>query len=158
MLYERYNRLMMSVCLRYCKDEFMAQEALQNGFIKMFNSLHCYNPALPFGPWIRRIMINCSLDQLSKKTDTVDIDEVNYTGNAVYNQMDAELTGAELMRLVDTMPAGYRAVFNMYVIDDMSHQEIAEILQITEATSRSQLFKARNYLKNALTKQQKMYL
>jgi len=158
MLYERYSRQMMSICMRYCKDEFLAQEAVQNGFIKVFNNLISFNNTLPFGPWIRRIMINCSLDQLAKNARTVPIEDGMANLFSTSNTINEELTMEEMMKLVETMPPGYRTVFNMYIIDDFSHQEIAETLNISEATSRSQLFKARNYLKMALTNNQNLYL
>ncbi len=158
MLYESYHRLMMAVCLRYCKDEYMAQEALQNGFIRMFSGLHTYDFNKPFGPWIRKIMINCCLDQLSRKSIMTNIDDVLPTEKTITYDPDFEITDAGLTNVIENMPAGYRTVFSMFVIDEMSHQEIAEALQINEATSRSQLFKARNYLKATLTNKRKLYL
>ncbi|HRN33912.1 MAG TPA: sigma-70 family RNA polymerase sigma factor [Saprospiraceae bacterium] len=158
MLYELYHQLMMAVCLRYCKDEYMAQEALQNGFIRVFSGLHTYDSNKPFGPWIRKIMINCCLDQLSRKSVMANLDDIMPTESTTIHDPEFEITDAGLTRLIESMPIGYRTVFSMYVIDEMSHLEIAEALQISEATSRSQLFKARNYLKAALTNKRKLFL
>ena len=136
----------------------MAQEAVQNGFIKIFNNLSGFNTSMPPAPWFRRIMINCSLDQLAKKTATVKIEDQMVHNLSHSSNINEEMTAQEMMRLVDALPHGYRTVFNMYVIDDMSHQEISEALNISEATSRSQLYKARNHLKMTLINKQDLYL
>jgi len=136
----------------------MAEEALQNGFIKMFLSLNSYEPSRPFGPWFRRIIINSCLDQLAKNQINIRIEEEHMEDHANIEYPETDYSHRELMKIVQSMPAGYRTVFNMYVIDDMSHQEIADCLHISEATSRSQLFKARNYIKSTLNNLKKITL
>lgn len=157
-LYNLYHKVMMGVCLRYCKEVFMAEEALQNGFIKMFLSLNSYDQSRPFAPWFRRIIINSCLDQLTKHKISIQIEEAHFEDRDYIEYPETDLTHQEVMKIVQNMPAGYRTVFNMYIIDDMSHQEIAQSLHINEATSRSQLFKARNYIRTTLINQKKISL
>jgi len=159
LLYERFHQQMYAICMRYCRQEFMAKEALQNGFIRVFINLNNFKLDLPLAPWIRAIMVNCSLDQLSKQKLTEDLNENSLVQKlTIVSHINEEMTAEEMMVLVNNMPEGYRTIFNMYVIDDLSHQEIAEILGIAESTSRTQLLKARRHLKNLLIKNYSQYL
>ncbi|HQW70241.1 MAG: sigma-70 family RNA polymerase sigma factor [Saprospiraceae bacterium] len=158
-LYERYSEQMYAICFRYCRDEYKAREALQNGFIRVFNNLKSFNTDMSLGAWMRTIMINCSLDELKRNKKTENIEDNKFINQlSEPNLIDETMTAEEMMSLVNEMPEGYRTVFNMFIIDDLSHLEISQILGIAEATSRSQLSKARNYLKVQLLHKQKLYL
>ncbi|MBK6448553.1 sigma-70 family RNA polymerase sigma factor [Candidatus Brachybacter algidus] len=158
-LYERYSEQMYAICFRYCRDEYKAREALQNGFIRVFNNLKSFNTDMSLGAWMRTIMINSSLDELNRNKKTENIEDNKFINQlSEPNLIDETMTAEEMMSLVNEMPEGYRTVFNMFIIDDLSHLEISQILGIAEATSRSQLSKARNYLKVQLLHKQKLYL
>lgn len=154
-LYERFSRKMMGVCMRYAGDYEEAQDVLQDGFVKIFEKLHTYNGNGSFEGWVRRIFVNTALDSFRKNKQarqTQDIDEVGY-GIASTDDVLAELSAADLMNLLQSLPAGYRMVFNLYVIEGYSHKEIGEQLNITESTSKSQFSRARMYLISLMQKQ-----
>lgn len=152
MLYDKYSGQMYSICLRYCREQVMAKEALQNGFIKVFQYLKTYRNDCPLGGWIRKIIIRAALDQLGieKKRSLLfsSVELSNDIDSAV--EWHEKMTYDELLKLINSIPEGYKLVFCMYVLDDMSHAEIARELGIEESTSRSQLKKARNYIQKLM--------
>jgi RNA polymerase sigma factor (sigma-70 family) len=155
-LFERFAPKMMGVCMRYLKEEEKAQDALQDGFVKIFSKLSDYKNEGVFEAWIRRVMVNTCLDQLRRdakfKTD-VSMDDVAY--KMEYQDFIVERMMAEdLMKMVQKMPTGYRVVFNMFAIEGFSHQEIADHLGITESTSKSQYLRARAYLRERIEKKE----
>jgi len=145
---------MLSVCLRYMKNTEKAEDALQDGFIKVFVNLLNYNNSGVLEGWIRRIIVNTCLDELKKNKKlllNVSVEEVEYrleSHDFVQEQMMAD----DLMKLIQNMPEGYRVVFNMFAIEGYAHQEIATQLGISESTSKSQYLRARAYLKNRIDK------
>ncbi|GAB5538542.1 MAG: RNA polymerase sigma factor [Salibacteraceae bacterium] len=151
-LFDKFSRKMMAVCMRYVADRERAEDVLQDGFVKVFLNLKKFRGQGSFEGWIRRTMVNTSLDYLrKKKIDEIDADisEAEYlagTNEKVVGKMRVE----ELMKLIEEMPTGYRTVFNMYAIEGYSHKEIAEELQVTESTSKTQFRKARTYLMNII--------
>lgn len=150
-LYETYYSSMYPVCLRYAVDEEEALDILHEGFIKIFRHISKYTIGTSLTAWIRRIMVNTSIDYYRKKTRrrTEDIDNARTVSNSdpdVVSQMSAD----EIISALQKLSPAYRAVFNLYVIEGFSHREIAEQLNITESTSRSNLVKARTKLKNLL--------
>jgi RNA polymerase sigma factor (sigma-70 family) len=151
-LFDKYASKMMGVCLRYTKNTNEAEDVLQDGFIKVYQKLKDYKKEGSLEGWIRRIMVNTSLDQLRKNTrqlgDTA-IDDVDYKvegSSFVIEQLMAD----DLLKLVQQLPEGYKMVFNLYAIEGYSHQEIGETLGITESTSKSQYSRARAYLRERL--------
>lgn len=154
LLFDSYSGNMYAICLRYLKNEFDAQEALQKSFIKVFKNIHQFNGSGNLGAWIRRIVVNVCIEALRKrKADRLFFTEEDLP-EMVLNETDFdEENYKHLLALLDTLPEGYRIVFSMFVIDEYSHAEIAKILGIKESTSRSQLLKARKYLQNLLQKQ-----
>lgn len=152
LLYDKYSGQMYSICLRYCSDDHQAQDALQNGFIRVFRNLNKYRFDGPLGAWIRKIIIRSAIDQigLNKKYQSLftDVELDSITDQGV--EWSDDMTYNQILKLVDNLPPGYKMVFTMYVLDDMSHAEIAEILHITESTSRSQLKKARSLIKKQM--------
>jgi RNA polymerase sigma-70 factor (ECF subfamily) len=136
------------------KNTEKAEDALQDGFIKVFVNLLNYKNSGVLEGWIRRIIVNTCLDELKKNKKlllNVSVEEVEYkleSNDFVQEQMMAD----DLMKLIQDMPAGYRVIFNMFAIEGYAHQEIATQLGISESTSKSQYLRARAYLKNRIDK------
>ena len=154
-LFDKFAPKMLSVCLRYMKNTEKAEDALQDGFIKVFvNLLNYKNNSGVLEGWIRRIIVNTCLDELKKNKKlllNVSVEEVEYkleSNDFVQEQMMAD----DLMKLIQNMPEGYRVVFNMFAIEGYAHQEIATQLGISESTSKSQYLRARAYLKQRIEK------
>ncbi|HMP30712.1 MAG TPA: RNA polymerase sigma factor [Saprospiraceae bacterium] len=151
-LYEEYYPIMYPTCLRYANNEDDALDILHDGFIKVFNNIDRYQVGTSLGAWIKRIVINTSIDYYRKETKrrTTDLDTVNDVTNDdpdVISQLSAE----ELLGALQHLAPSYRSVFNLYVIEGYSHRELAEIMGITESTSRSNLVKARTKLKEIIS-------
>ena len=150
-LFEKFAPKMLGVCLRYAKEKTQAEDVLQDAFVKVFTKLDGYKGGSLEG-WIRRIMVNTSLDQIRKNhkfQDNVDIDQVDY--KVTDNSFILEgLMAEDLMLLINSMPDGYRVVFNMFAIEGYSHKDIAKELGVSENTSKSQYSRARAFLKTKL--------
>jgi len=160
MLYDRFSSGMYAICLRYAGDEDEAKDLLQDGFIKIFSKLNTYDSSRgKLESWIKSIFINSCIDFYRKnkyKNVEMDIeilaDEEPVEENEVHNIL-SDITYEELIEEISKLPPGYRTVFNLHVIDGKGHKEIAGELNISENTSKTQLFKARNLLrKNLLAK------
>lgn len=150
-LYETYYGKMMGVCLRYANNQEDAQDILHEGFIKVFKNIAKYQIGTSLSAWIRRIMVNTSIDYYRKsiRRRTEDIEQA-YSVSAPGADAVSKLTEQEILRAVQSLSPAYRAVFNLYVIEGYSHKEIANQLDITESTSRSNLVKARLKLKEIM--------
>ena len=151
-LYERYKRIMTGVCMRYADRYEEAQDIVQNGFIKVFKKIGTFSGKGSLEGWIRRIMVNTALDHLrSNKADrfNVNIDDVDYKLQKDELILDS-LHVEDLLKLIRALPVGYRTVFNLYAIEGYSHKEIAEKMDISENTSKSQYSRARSLLKKKL--------
>lgn len=150
-IYDMYSGKMLSVCRMYIKDLHCAEEAMLNGFFKVFSHLKDFKNEGSFEGWIRKIMIRESISFLRsrKSLDFKDEGLDNYSGssNDIQSKMDVE----EIQQLIDALPEGYRLVFVMFAIEGYKHNEIAELLEISEGTSKSQLFKARKILQEQLS-------
>jgi len=157
LLFDRYSGQMYPICLRYCRTQAEAQDALLMGFTKVFHRLHSYKEEGPLGAWIRKIIVRTCIDLLrsQKSLPLVSLDHVQVQEpSVVYHE---SMTYDEMIKIVNRMPDGYRFVFCMAVIDEMSHAEIAQALGITESTSRTQLVKARKYLQSRITNKLNLY-
>ena len=157
LLYERYKAAMFVHCLRYGADKSEAEDMLQEGFLKVFRELHQYDMSRGMlGGWIRRVIINEALQMIRKKK--INFVEMTPLHEDVIANDDAvsQLGLKELLGFIQQLPTGYRTVFNMYVVDDMPHNEIADILQISVSTSKSQLFKAKQMLQKMVTNSQRV--
>ncbi len=150
-LYERFAAPMYGVCLRYLKNQMDAEEALLNGFMKIYQHIGQYEAKGSFEGWVRRIMVNEALGFLRKKEPLHLAIEDSHIQVAGTTGADHELAEEELLELLLTLPAGYRTVFNLYAIEGYGHKEIADMLGITEGTSKSQLSKARAMLQRRLS-------
>ncbi len=152
LLYKTYSRKVKGICLRYARTVFEAEDILQESFIKIFTNLKKYNYSGPFEAWIRRIVLNTAIDFYKSNLyleNQVNIDETRENELSPSTIAD-NLSEQELLKLLSTLPDGYRVVFNLYAIEGFSHKEIGELLNISEGTSKSQLSKARNYIKSLL--------
>ena len=150
-LYEAFYSSMMNVCLRYSNNHHDAVDILHEGFIKVFRHIGKFEPGTSLSAWIRRIMINTSIDFYRKnlRRRTEDLETAFHLAS---HEADAisQCSEKEILIAVQQLSPMYRTVFNMYVIEGYSHKEIAEHLQISESTSRSNLVKARARLKQYL--------
>lgn len=150
-LYDKFSRQMYGICLRYCKDDSTAAEALQTGFIRVFKNLNSFRNEGELGGWIRKIIVRSAIDQIKKEKisfcdDLTIIDELDnsYTMEISFDSFNYD----QLIGLLNRLPKGYKMVFSMFVLDELDHSEIAATLGISEATSRTQLFKARKMLQS----------
>lgn len=152
-LYERYFPTLMPVCMRYAKDEHEAKDLLHEGFIKAFRYIDKYKAGTSLDAWMRRVMVNSCIDHYRKqhKYKVQDIDTAYHIKNLDPSVLE-DMTAHEIMRAVQSLPATYRSVFNLYIIEGFNHKEIAEKLRISESTSRSNLVKARKKLQEVLSK------
>lgn len=156
-LYDKYSPQMLSVCRRYVQTVEDAEEVLSNAFIKVFRKIDQYSGEGPLGAWVRRIMVNESLNFIRyKKNLFVEIEEENHRSFSHTNVQD-QLNADHLMALVMELPLGYRTVFNLYGIEGYNHKEIGEMLGISENTSKSQLSKARKHLQQKLGERELLY-
>ncbi|MFO8087560.1 MAG: sigma-70 family RNA polymerase sigma factor [Bacteroidales bacterium] len=151
-LYDRHAKAMLGVCLRYVKDKSEAEDILQEGFIKVFKNLDKYNGKGSLTGWIYRIMVNTALNYLRSK-NKVQFVEYDEDIPDTYNDDTVEVgyTRNQFMNAIQSLPDGYRIVFNLYIIEEYKHREIAEQLGISINTSKTQLAKARKMLKEKLT-------
>ena len=155
-LYEIFSKKMFVVCLRYTKSQQEAEDILQDSFIKVFKNLKGYRGDSRLDYWIKRIVVNTALNSQRKKLymyPMVDIEDVK-------NDFDLNKTlGAfgleELLNMIKELPTGCQAVFNMFAIEGFSHKEIAEMLEVSEGTSKSQFSRARKLLKEKIAKEDK---
>jgi RNA polymerase sigma-70 factor (ECF subfamily) len=157
LIFEKYAAKMVAICTRYMKSKAAAEDVVQEGFIKVYRKLNTYQNKGSFEAWVRVIMINTALKELSKKHNKQEIISLeSHWGPSFEPEVISYLGEEELLNLIMNLPTGYRTVFNMYVIEGYSHKEIGEKLSIGESTSRSQLVKARNMLKNMVISLQKL--
>lgn len=149
-LYELYAPKMLSVCRYYVRDVHQAEEVLLNGFFKVFKYIKTYKSEGSFEGWIRKIMVRESISYLRQKSKIEFSEDDGYLKKEYTNNINSNIEVAEIQQLIDSLPEGYRMVFVMYAIEGYKHQEIAELLKISEGTSKSQLFKARQMLQKKL--------
>ena len=152
-LFQLYSRRMMAICVRYTLSQPEAEDVFQEAFIKVFRQLNTYQGG-SFEGWMRRIFVNTAINYYHsnrKYQDQLDYSTIEEIVPAEDNVLDV-ISEQELLVLINQLPSGYKMVFNLYVIEGYSHQEISQMLHLAEATSRSQLTKAKAYLKKILQK------
>lgn len=147
-LYEHFAGPMLGVCYRYTKSVAIAEDVLQEGFVKVFKNLHQYKGEGELGGWIRRIMVTTAINYLKKnKQYQHDLLFTDEPLHAVTNENpEVKLEAKELAELIRQLPVGYQTIFNLYAIEGYTHSQIGEILGIHEGTSRSQYARARALL------------
>jgi RNA polymerase sigma-70 factor (ECF subfamily) len=156
-LYEYHYPVMYPVCRRYANNEEDALDILHDGFIKVFRHIEKYQSGTSLVSWIKRVMINTAIDYYRRESRRRSFD-IEDAKNLATDEADAlsKISAEEIIDLLQHLSPAYRSVFNLYVIEGYSHKELADILQITESTSRSNLVKARNKLKELIAKRFRM--
>ncbi|MGB5821906.1 MAG: RNA polymerase sigma factor [Saonia sp.] len=149
-IYNRYAPKMLSVCRQYIKDLQFAEDVMIKGFVKVFNHIGSFKHQGSFEGWIRRIMIREAISHLRKNQFVIFDDELFDKNPSQHISFEDELDVQHIQRLIDGLPEGYKMVFVLYAIEGYKHNEIAEMLHISESTSKSQLFKARRALQEKL--------
>ena len=150
--YDLFAKKMMGVCLRYTNNYDEAQDVLQDGFIKIFNKLPKFESKGSLEGWVRRIIVNTALDNYRKNKKhqgNVDVDSVGFMLEKNDFTIE-EINAQDLLKIIYTIPEGYRVVFNLFAIEGYSHKEIAEKLGVTESTSKSQYSRAKKLLRKLL--------
>lgn len=145
---------MMGVCYRYARNRTDAEDMLQEGFIRVFNNIAQYRAEGSLEGWIRRIMVTSAINFLNKHkylSSEMDLEQVGELPDD--GKLDSSEFDSELLQMLHRLPAGYKAVVNLYAIEGYSHREIGCLLNITESTSRSQYARARKLLVNWVEKQ-----
>lgn len=148
LLYHRFSAKMYTVCLRYSGNQEDARDLLQEGFVKVFRNLAKFRKEGSFEGWVRRIFVNTSIEHYRKKVNLYNVTETqeNTIEDKEFTVLD-NLAEKDIIKMINELSPGYRAVFNMHVIEGYSHKEIGEALGINEGTSKSQLARAKMVLK-----------
>lgn len=151
LLYRRFSPKMYAVCLRYAGKAEDAQDILQDGFVKVFRNLHMYRGEGSFEGWIRRIFVNTAIEHYRRQVNLYPVTEhhENQLESKELSALDS-LGAKDILLMIRELSPGYRTVFNLYVIEGYSHKEIAEIVGISEGTSKSQLARAKGVLQNMI--------
>jgi len=157
LLYNKYAPLLLGVCFRYSKTMDEAEDVLQEGFIKVFQKINTYKGKGSFEGWMRRIMVNTAINNFkanSKHYYHEDVESDSKIGlktdETIPFEIENEFNKDIVVKLIHELPSGYQMVFNLYVIEGLTHKEIADELEISINTSKSQLSKARKWLRNKL--------
>lgn len=153
-LYDQFAGQMLAVCYRYTKSVADAEDVLQEGFIKVFSNLHQYKGEGELGAWIRRIMVNTSINYLKKNSryqSELSFSDMPMHPVSVENP-ELRMESKELADLIRQLPPGFQTVFNLHAVEGYTHVEIGQMLGINEGTSRSQYFRARALLVNWIKK------
>jgi RNA polymerase sigma factor (sigma-70 family) len=153
-LYQAYAGRMLVVCSRYAQSTAEAEDILQEAFIKIFQNLDKFRGESTLGAWIKRIVVNTAINQIRLQQHFQNMSDVqNYDNELIDNQGGIEgIHFQELISMVQKLPKGCQAVFNLFAIEGYKHTEIAEMLNITEGTSKSQYARARGILQSQLIK------
>ncbi len=156
-LYKATFSYLMSICIRYTRNEDKAKEVLNLGFYKILANLNKYKPEVPFKAWIRKVMINTLINEYRK--EKIHYEKMHYVEEYYETDKYAEINEAitksnaeQIYLFIAKLPPASQQVFNLYFIDGYKHREIAELLNITEGTSKWHLNAARERLKEMLTK------
>ncbi|MBK9291166.1 MAG: RNA polymerase sigma factor [Bacteroidetes bacterium] len=154
LFYDTFAPRMYGVCLRYANDADTAKDYLQEAFIRVFNHLGQYRFEGSLEGWVRRIVVNTALEKLRKNDvlkNTAELEALRGMSSQQATPVD-QYSERELLALIQTLPPGFRTVFNLFAIEGYSHQEIGDMLNISEGTSKSQYARARQWLMQRLGK------
>jgi len=159
-LYEKYAPVLMGICIRYANSTDEAHDILQDSFIKILRQIKQFENKGSFEGWMRRIVVNTAISNYRKNLkhyNQYNIDDV-YTDSHSTSMFEADFTHDELLKIIHTLPDGYRLVFNLYAIEGYKHKEIAEMLNIDIATSKSQYSRAKKVLRKKMEEISKIKL
>ncbi|MEM1336645.1 MAG: RNA polymerase sigma factor [Bacteroidota bacterium] len=153
LLYKKYFGYVMAICMAYCSDKTIAEEVVNDTFMKVFDSIESYDKKHPFKIWLRRIAINCSIDELRKSKKHMNHLDIAapITGLPSTDFID-NLTVQEIYQMLGELPEILRLVFNLYEVEGYAHKEIAEVLDIGESSSRTYLARAKKLLRSIASK------
>ena len=149
-LYQLFSKKMMAVCLRYTKSVAEAEDILQEGFIKVFQHIQNFKGESKLETWITRIMVNTALNSNRRKMYLFPMVDVTEIHTPVQEDVFTNLSFEHLLKMIQALPTGCQLVFNLFAIEGYSHQEIADLLNISEGTSKSQYARAKELLKNQI--------
>ncbi len=150
-IYSKFSPKMLSVCRQYIKDLHQAEDVMITAFMKVFTSLKNFEHKGSFEGWIRRTMINECISFIRVQKQVKFIDDENYFEES-FNNIESQFSVEDIQFLIDSLPDGYKMIFNLYVIEGYKHHEIAKMLNINEGTSKSQLSHARKMLQEQIGK------
>jgi len=154
-LYDRYSRLLLGVCLRYATDKAEAEDILQDSFLKIFFNIKEYSGTGSFIGWLRKIVVNTAITHYHKNLKYryhVDIEDYISVETGTSSFEEDFFTSDELFKVLNELPSGYRMVFNLYAVEGFKHKEIAEMLSIDTNTSKSQYSRAKAVIRDKLEK------
>ena len=152
-LYRRFSPRMYAVCLRYAGNAEEAEDILQEGFIKVFKKLNSFRREGSFEGWVRRVFVNTAIEHFRRKRYLMPVTEKEEnTIEGKYLSVLDDLAARDIMALVQDLSPGYRTVFNLYVVEGYTHKEIADMMGISEGTSKSQLSRAKVILQDMVKK------
>jgi RNA polymerase sigma factor (sigma-70 family) len=156
-LFLDYAPKLMTICRRYACDPSEAEDMLQDAFMRIFKYIHQYHSTGSFEGWLKRITVNAAIHVLQgKKIRFLDISDTSVEIHTPAPDIYSDLSTEDLLKLISRLPDGYRMIFNLHILEGYSHDEISRMLHIKPATSRSQLSKARNMLKEQINSLQKI--
>jgi len=158
LLFEKYAPKMLSLCNYYIKDLQQAEEVMLNGFLKVFTKLNQYENKGSFEGWIRKIMVFECISYLRKKHKLIFTDKIELYETIIENEVELTIAVEDLHNYINALPEGCKIVFNMYVIEGYKHAEIAEILNVSIGTTKTQLYRARKALQEMITSNKKKIL
>ncbi len=150
-LYDRYSAKMLGVCRHYIRDQHFAEDVMIGAFHKALESIQAYEPYGSFEGWLRRIMVRESISYLRVQKNKFDVVEVNEGHFYQKPNQDPSDDSEEIQMAIDALPVGCKTIFNLYVIEGYKHYEIAELLEVSVGTSKSQLAHARKLLQSQLS-------
>ena len=148
-IYVKFSSKMLSVCRQYVKDIHQAEDIMMTAFMKVFSNLKNFQHNGSFEGWIRRIMVNECISHIRVQNKVSFIEDENYLEES-FNNIESQFSVDDIQFLIDSLPDGYKIVFNLYAIEGYKHKEISSMLGITEGTSKSQLSHARKMLKEQI--------
>jgi RNA polymerase sigma-70 factor (ECF subfamily) len=156
MLYDKYAAKLFGIALRYAHSQEDAKDILQDGFVKVYKNLSKYKGTGSFEGWMRRIMVNTAIEHYRKKNHTYEIQE-SHEESITDRDLTAldKLAAEEILNMIKALPNGYKTVFNLFAIEGFSHKEIADMLNISEGTSKSQYARAKALLQEKIRNHEK---
>lgn len=155
LLYDKYSRFLLGICMRYAADKAEAEDILQDSFLKIFFNIKDFSGIGSFAGWLRKVAVNTAITHYHKNLKHryhIDIEEYVSSETGISSFEEDFFTSDELVKVLNELPAGYRMVFNLYAVEGYKHKEIAELLGIDTNTSKSQYSRAKAVLRDKLEK------